>query len=60
MKYLYVIISFVFLFIYSNCSFQSNLFNRINKELEGENLIISPLSIFQALSLCANGADGQT
>jgi len=48
------------LFISLNCSFQATLFNKINKEKEGENLIISPLSIFQALSLAANGANGQT
>ena len=43
-----------------NCSFQSTLFNRMSKDRKGENLIISPLSIFQALSLAANGAKGQT
>ena len=43
-----------------NCSFQSTLFNRMNKGKKGENLIISPLSIFQALSLAANGAKMQT
>ena len=43
-----------------NCSFQSKLFNKMNKEKKGENLIISPLSIFQALSLAANGARGKT
>ena len=60
MKYIFSIIAFIFLFISSNCSFQSTLFKRLAKETEGENLIISPLSIFQALSLCANGANGQT
>ena len=50
-----------YLLIYtSNCSFQSTLFNRMSKEKAGENLIISPLSIFQALSLAANGAKGET
>jgi len=42
------------------CSFQAKIFNRMNKEKLGENLIISPLSIFQALSLAANGAKGET
>ena len=42
------------------CSFQSKIFNRLNKEKIGKNLIISPLSIFQALSLAANGAKGET
>ena len=32
----------------------------MNKEKNGENLIISPLSIFQVLSLTANGAKGKT
>ena len=32
----------------------------MNKTKEGENLIISPLSIFQALSLPSNGAKGDT
>ena len=43
-----------------NCSFQSKIFNTLNKEKKGENLIISPLSIFQVLSLTANGAKGKT
>ena len=59
MKYsILIIISSLLISI--NCSFQSTLFNRMNKEKEGENLIISPLSIYQALSLAANGANGQT
>ena len=45
---------------FSNCSFQTTIFNRMNKEKFGENLIISPLSIFQALSLAANGAKKET
>ena len=60
MRYLLSFIIISFLFLYSNCSFQSTLFNRMNKEKIGENLIISPLSIFQALSLAANGAKGKT
>ena len=59
MRYLPPLI-IISLFISSNCSFQSTLFNRMNKEKTGENLIISPLSIFQALSLAANGANGKT
>ena len=60
MRYLPLLIIISSLFISSNCSFQSTLFNRMNKEKTGENLIISPLSIFQALSLAANGANGKT
>ena len=59
MRYLPLLIIISSLFVSLNCSFQSTLFNRMNKEKIGENLIISPLSIFQALSLAANGANGQ-
>ena len=60
MRYL-IIITFISLLINSfNCSFQASIFNRMNKEKKGENLIISPLSIFQVLSLTSNGANGQT
>ena len=55
-----IIIIFSSLLISLDCSFQSNLFNRMNKDKIGDNLIISPLSIFQALSLAANGANKQT
>ena len=57
---------FIFLLLSSllinsfDCSFQSKLFSRMNKKKIGENLIISPLSIFQALSLTANGAKKDT
>ena len=60
MKNLVILTITLFLFSSLNCSFQSTLFNRMNKEKIGENLIISPLSIFQALSLVANGAKGET
>ena len=60
MSYLLNIFLISFLINCFNCSFQSKIFNRMNKEKAGENLIISPLSIFQALSLAANGAKGQT
>ena len=62
MKFLFFqiyIISFL-LFNTLNCSFQISLFNEINKSKKGENLIISPLSIFQILSLTANGARSDT
>ena len=48
------------LFISVNCSFQVSFFNEINKSKKGSNLIISPLSIFQILSLTTNGAKGKT
>ena len=41
-------------------SFQLELFNELNKIYLGKNLIISPLGIFQILSLTTNGAKDQT
>ena len=43
-----------------SCSFQISLFNKINSKYKENNLIISPLSIFQAISLVTNGANGET
>ena len=43
-----------------NSQFEFNLLSRINLDKKGENLIISPLSIYQVLSLTANGAKGET
>ena len=48
------------LYISLNCSFQISIFNELNKGNKGKNLIISPLSIFQILSLTANGAKNRT
>ena len=53
------IIAFI-LFNSLNCSFQISIFNEMNKSKKGQNLIISPLSIFQILSLTTNGADSET
>ena len=60
MRYLIIFIISSFLFFSTKSSFQSTLFNRMSKDKNGENLIVSPLSIFQALSLAANGAKGDT
>ena len=60
MRYLLNILLIFLLLNSLNCSFQSTIFNRMNKEKKGENLIISPLSIFQILSLTSNGAKEQT
>ena len=46
--------------IISQCSFQTSIFNELNKKSKEENLIISPISIFQILSLTSNGANGLT
>lgn len=56
----FLLIIFISLIIKLNCSFQLSLFNEINKSKKGQNLIISPLSIFQILSLTANGAKDKT
>ena len=55
----YIALLFSF-FISANCAFQTTLFKEMNKEKVGNNLIISPLSIFQVLSLTANGARDET
>lgn len=60
MKYILNLILISLLMNFLNCSFQSKIFNRMNKDKKGENLIISPLSIFLVLSLTANGAKGKT
>ena len=60
MKYFFNILLLSILLNFLNCSFQSAIFNRIRKEKKGENVIISPLSIFQILSLTTNGAKGKT
>ena len=56
------LIYFIILINYSfiNCSFQISLFNQINSKNKGKNLTISPLSIFQSLSLVTNGANEET
>ena len=58
--YLNLFIINYLLFSSLNCSFQVSFFNEINKSKKGENLIISPLSIFQILSLTTNGAKAET
>ena len=60
MKSIFTILLLSISMNFLNCSFQSAIFNRIKKEKKGENIIISPLSIFQILSLTTNGAKGKT
>ena len=49
------------LLIQSDClSFQDNLLRKVMEEKEGENIMISPLSIYQILGLISNGASGKT
>ena len=42
------------------CSFQTSFFKELNKKFINKNLIISPLSAFQVLSLAANSAEKKT
>jgi len=41
-------------------SFQTSFFKELNKQFINKNLIISPLSAYQVLSLAANGAKEKT
>lgn len=56
----YLLFSLLLNITFINCHFQISLFNQLNKKNKGKNLTISPLSIFQALSLVTNGANGET
>jgi len=47
-------------FISGQTKFYLELFQNAEKESEGENMLISPYSVVQALGMTANGADGQT
>ena len=57
---LYLVLFLLIKSSFINCSFQISLFNELNKKDKDNNLIISPLSIFQALSLTTNGAKDET
>ena len=59
MTYINLLLIYSF-FIISYCSFQVSIFNELNKNSNGKNLILSPISIFQILSLTSNGANGLT
>ena len=60
MQYFLKIILLSFLLSYFNCAFQTNIFSQINNDKSGKNVIISPLSIYQVLSLLSNGAKEST
>ena len=58
----YTQIFFLILLFYglSFQTFQDNLFKKIIENNEGKNIMISPFSIYQVLSLLSNGAKGDT
>ena len=62
MKYRFIlIILFSISFIqYSKQSFQDSLFTKIIEKNESLNIIISPLGIYQLLSILSNGVEGNT
>ena len=55
--YIYFVLSNLYI---ANCSFQFYFFKELNKQFINKNLIISPLSAYQILSLAANGAKKNT
>lgn len=55
-----LIIFQVFLLQNASALLQDNLFKEIVEENKGENVIFSPLSFYQVLSLVLNGANGET
>ena len=55
--FIHFILSSLFI---ANCSFQISIFKELNKQFINKNLIISPLSAYQILSLAANGAEENT
>jgi serpin B len=61
MRVLLLYIFFVLSSLYkANSSFQTSIFKELNKKFINKNLIISPLSAYQVLSLAANGAEENT
>ena len=67
MKYLLplYVLSFLLLFSFEllppeSNSFQLSLFKKVSESNPNSNVILSPLSAYQALSLVSNGARGET
>lgn len=47
-------------FINADMKFSLELFKKVQKENEGKNVLISPMSVISALAMTANGATGET
>lgn len=60
MKFLFIISTILLNALIVNSTFQSSIFSEVNQDYQGENVILSPLSIFQVLGLTTNGALGTT
>lgn len=60
MKIVFILSTILVNVLIVNSTFQSSIFSEVNKDYQGENVILSPLSIFQILGLTTNGALGTT
>ena len=60
MKILFILSTILVNVLIVNSTFQSSIFSEVNKDCPGENVFLSPLSIFQVLGLTTNGALGTT
>ena len=60
MKIVFILSTILVNVLIVNSTFQSSIFSEVNKDYQGENVILSPLSIFQVLGLTTNGALGTT
>ena len=61
MKYfIYLITNVLLLNVLVNGAFQTSIFRETNNDFPGQNVCISPLSMFQVLGLTTNGAKGVT
>jgi len=61
MKYfIFLIINLLLINVLVNAAFQTSIFRETNDDFIGENVCVSPLSIFQVLGLTTNGGKGET
>ena len=60
MKILFILSTIFVNVLIVNSTFQSSIFSEVNQDFQGENVILSPLSIFQVLGLTTNGGVGTT